>query len=815
MKTSIQKTLFQTLALQGHQTAVIAKDGALSYRQLDNYSAGIAQYLKENLAIAKDTEFRKIRIGVCMSRNSTLIPTILAIFRLGATYIPLDPELPEKRKQYIAENAELTLLLTDSSGKMNEIPAIRQLPVDLSQLPENCTCGYIQARPDDCAYVIYTSGTTGNPKGVQISYMNLSTFTENLTDLKIHGPNPATDRYLAFASIGFDVSILELMLCLPVGGTLVVAGQEERKDISLLTELIKKEKVNVAFLPPSLLAQFPRLDFPSLKILLFGAEAINEKLLDRLKQQSYTLIHMYGPTENTVASTARIVNAHTPYDNIGYPLKGITYYVLNEERKRVACHITGELYLGGLQVSPGYIGNEESNQKSFILYHGERLYKTGDLVQRMPDGSIRFIGRKDSQVKIRGFRIELNEIMEHLNKDPEIEKSYVTVIEQNGQQLLGAYLQPADKHNFRLENVKERLRAELPQYMIPNRWQTVDCFRRNINDKIDIRALPPFTVTVQDYTPPVHPGEEILCNILKNILEIPEISVEAHLINDLGLTSLDILKLVAEANEQGCPVTVPAVYTAGTIRGSLTASRQQPIYWYKRQRPEKPVIILVCGAAYFNHLYFQFADRLYPQYDLLVIDAIYDHFPKVATDTQGLLDYYARTVQPLIQGRTVYALTGFCMGGELAVGLAELLRRSAGISPKVFSLDGQAWQNPALSQNYPLLIFPGDSEEMTRRRNEITNTYFRTTPNLIYQGEVVAILSGLFHRQAGISPDEPWTEENYRIFKEEYDNCEKLWNKYYPDALVFRLPADHWTFFKDESLEQLLTFFIPQNNANR
>ncbi len=815
MKTSIQKTLFQTLAVQGHQTAVIAKDGALSYRQLDNYSAGIAQYLKENLAIAKDTEFRKIRIGVCMSRNSTLIPTILAIFRLGATYIPLDPELPEKRKQYIAENAELTLLLTDSSGKMNEIPAIRQLPVDLSQLPENCTCGYIQARPDDCAYVIYTSGTTGNPKGVQISYMNLSTFTENLTDLKIHGPNPATDRYLAFASIGFDVSILELMLCLPVGGTLVVAGQEERKDISLLTELIKKEKVNVAFLPPSLLAQFPRLDFPSLKILLFGAEAINEKLLDRLKQQSYTLIHMYGPTENTVASTARIVNAHTPYDNIGYPLKGITYYVLNEERKRVACHITGELYLGGLQVSPGYIGNEESNQKSFILYHGERLYKTGDLVQRMPDGSIRFIGRKDSQVKIRGFRIELNEIMEHLNKDPEIEKSYVTVIEQNGRQLLGAYLQPADKHNFRLENVKERLRAELPQYMIPNRWQTVDCFRRNINDKIDTRTLPPFTVTVQDYTPPVHPGEEILCNILKNILEIPEISVEAHLINDLGLTSLDILKLVAEANEQGCPVIVPAVYTAGTIRGLLTASRQQPIYWYKRQRPEKPVIILVCGAAYFNHLYFQFADRLYPQYDLLVIDAIYDHFPKVATDTQGLLDYYARTVQPLIQRRTVYALTGFCMGGELAVGLAELLRRSAGISPKVFSLDGQAWQNPALSQNYPLLIFPGDSEEMTRRRNEITNTYFRTTPNLIYQGEVVAILSGLFHRQAGISPDEPWTEENYRIFKEEYDNCEKLWNKYYPDAPVFRLPADHWTFFKDESLEQLLTFFIPQNNANR
>ena len=808
MKNNIQRILFQTLTEQGNKTAVIAKDGVISYRQLDSYSAGIAQYLKENLAIPEDTEFRKIRIGICMSRNSTLIPSILAIFRLGATYIPLDPELPEKRKQYIAENAGLSLLLTDSSDKTKEIPGIRQLSVDLSQIPQNCTCGYIQARPDDCAYVIYTSGTTGNPKGVQISYMNLSTFTENLTALEIHGLNPATDRYLAFASVGFDVSILELMLCLPTGGTLVLASQEERKDISLLTELIKREKVNVAFLAPSLLAHFPHLDFPSLEILLFGAEAISEKLLDRLKQQSYTLIHMYGPTENTVISTTRIVNAHTPYDNIGYPLKGITCYVLDEERKQVSCHITGELYLGGLQVSPGYIGNEEINEKAFILYHGERLYKTGDLVQRMPDGSLRFIGRKDSQVKIRGFRIELNEIMEHLNKDPEIEKSYVTVIEQNGRQLWGAYLQPADKHNFRLEEVKERLRAELPQYMIPNQWQTVDCFRRNINDKIDTRSLPPFTLTAQEYIPPVHSGEKILCNILKNMLGIPEISVEVNLINDLGLTSLDILKLVAEANEQGCPVTVPAVYTAGTVRGLLTASRQCPIYWYKQQRPDKPVIILVCGAAYFNHLYFQFADRLYSQYDLLVIDAIYDHFPKVATDTQGLLDYYVRTVQPLIQGRIVYALTGFCMGGELAVGLAEMLRRSAGINPKVFSLDGQAWQNPALSQNYPLLIFPGDSEEMIRRRNEITNTYLRTTPNLIYQGEVVVILSGLFHQQAGISPDEPWTEENYRIFKEEYDNCEKLWNKYYPDAPVFRLPTDHWNFFKDESLEQLLTFFI-------
>lgn len=138
----------------------------------------------------------------------------------------------------------------------------------------------------------------------------------------------------------------------------------------------------------------------------------------------------------------------------------------------------------------------------------------------------------------------------------------------------------------------------------------------------------------------------------------------------------------------------------------MLVPRQEPIYWYRQQNLKKPVIILVCGSAYFNHLYFNLADRLYPKYDFLVVDAIYDHFYKVATDIPELLEYYVRTVQPMIRERTVYALTGFCMGAELAVGLAEMLHRSMGIMPKVFALDGQAWQNPALCQNYPCWYFP-------------------------------------------------------------------------------------------------------------
>ena len=808
MKTNIQETFFQSFSTWGDQTAVIAKDGTVSYQELERYSGKIAQIVRQHFPVTHASGFRNVCIGVCMGRNKTLVPAIMAIFRLGATYLPIDPALPDNRKRYMAENAGMVLLLTDSPDEVSGIPEVCQLHLDLSALSGPSIDGYAEVFPDDCAYIIYTSGTTGNPKGVQISYSNLGTFTKNLMNTELyHLANPS-DRYLAFASISFDASILELMMCVPIGGTLVLAGEEERRDISLLDVLIRREQVNVAFFAPSLLGMFANLDFPFMKTLLFGAEAISEKLFNRLKQQPYRLMNVYGPTENTVLSTIRIVNDETSYDNIGYPLEGPTCHILSEDLQQVVGGATGELYLSGPQVSPGYIGNKELNEKSFIFYHGERLYRTGDLVRQQPDGSIRFIGRKDTQVKIRGFRIELREITECLNKDPEVEKSHVVVVEQNGRQLLGAYLQPSVPGCFHPEDVKERLRSELPYYMIPNLWQVVDRFQRTMNDKIDTRSLPPFAPVELEYVPPVHPGEIILCDILKEMLNLPRVSVEAGLIDDLGMTSLDILRLVTEANKRGCPISVSAVYATDTLRRLLVVPRQEPVYWYKQQNLKKPVIILVCGSAYFNHWYFHFADRLYEKYDILVIDAVYDHFWKVAADVTGLLEYYARAVQPMIRERTVYALTGFCMGAELAIGLAELLRRSMGITPKVFALDGQAWQNPALCRNYPLLIFPGDTDEMIRERNEIIDIYFSTTPNLIYQGEVIVLLSGLFHQQAGLSPEEAWTEENYRIFRTEYDNCERLWNKYYPNASVLRLPTDHWHFLEGESLEQLITVFF-------
>lgn len=808
MENNIQRILLETLATQEAKTAVVAKDGILSYRELNACSNAIAQCIYSQLSDTDTSGFRNVCIGVCMHRGKTLIPSILAIFRMGATYLPIDPELPDNRKRYMAEDAGMSLLLTDSPNEIKGLANVKQLHINLSQLSEEVVDTYIKASPDDCAYIIYTSGTTGKPKGVQISYMNLSSFTSNMMDVDTYRlANPA-DRYLAFASISFDASILELMMCLPVGGTLVLAGEEERKDISLLSELIRREKVNTTFLPPSLLAMFSSLDFPSFKTLLFGAEPISEKLFNRLKQQPYRLMNAYGPTENTVLCAIRIVDERTSHDNIGFPFKGTTCQVLDDQLQPVAEGVTGELYWGGYQVSLGYIGNDDLNKKSFIHHQGMRLYKTGDLAQRLADGSIRFIGRKDTQIKIRGFRIELSEITEHLNRDPEVEKSYVTVIDQKERQLLGAYLQPTDPANFSLEHVKERLRAELPVYMIPNLWQVVGGFQRTMNEKIDVRSLPPFTFSEPDYVAPIHPGEVALCDILKNLLNIPRVSVEARLIDDLGMTSLDILNFVSEANAKGCPVTVAGVYAAGTIRQLMVTPRQEPVYWYRSSRPDKPVIILVCGAAYFNLLYFQFADRLYQKYDFLIIEAIYDHFWEVATDVPGLLAYYARTVEPMIRERTVYACTGFCMGAELAVGLAELLRRSLGIKPKMVALDGQAWQNPALCGNYPLLILPGDTDEMIRKRNEIIDHYFRTTPNLIYQGEVAVLLSGFFHRKAGLSPDEKWTEENYRIYRTEYDNCEKLWNQYYPNAPVFRLPTDHWSFFEGESLEQIIAFFL-------
>lgn len=347
MKTNIQENLSRSLSTWGDKPAVVAKDGTVSYQMLERYSANIAQSIRQRLSVTDPSGLRNICIGVCMERNKTLVPAILAIFRLGATYLPIDPSLPDNRKRYMAENADMVLLLTDSSNEVGGIPSVRQLYLNGEQLSEPVVGDYTEVLPDDCAYIIYTSGTTGNPKGVRISYRNLDTFTRNLIDKKLYHLSDPANRYLAFASISFDASILELMMCIPVGGTLILAGEDERRDISLLDELIRREKVNIAFFPPSLLGMFADLDFPSFKTLLFGAEAIGEKLFNRLKQQPYRLMNVYGPTENTVLSTIRIVGKDTSYDDIGYPLKGTVCYVLSENLQQTTLGATGELCLGG------------------------------------------------------------------------------------------------------------------------------------------------------------------------------------------------------------------------------------------------------------------------------------------------------------------------------------------------------------------------------------------------------------------------------------------------------------------------------------
>lgn len=372
MKTNIQKNLSRSLSTWGDKPAVVAKDGTVSYQMLERYSANIAQSIRQRLSVTDPSGLRNICIGVCMERNKTLVPAILAIFRLGATYLPIDPSLPDNRKRYMAENADMVLLLTDSSNEVGGIPSVRQLYLNGEQLSEPVVGDYTEVLPNDCAYIIYTSGTTGNPKGVRISYRNLDTFTRNLIDKKLYHLSDPANRYLAFASISFDASILELMMCIPAGGTLILAGEDERRDISLLDELIRREKVNIAFFPPSLLGMFADLDFPSFKTLLFGAEAIGEKLFNRLKQQPYRLMNVYGPTENTVLSTIRIVGKDTSYDDIGYPLKGTVCYVLSENLQQTTLGATGELCLGGPQVSLGYIGSVQLNEN-----HSSRTMENG------------------------------------------------------------------------------------------------------------------------------------------------------------------------------------------------------------------------------------------------------------------------------------------------------------------------------------------------------------------------------------------------------------------------------------------------------
>jgi amino acid adenylation domain-containing protein len=411
--------------------------------------------------------------------------------------------------------------------------------------------------PGDPAYVIYTSGSTGNPKGVKVRHQNVVNFIKGMTaDI----PFSPMKTILALTTVSFDIFLLETLLPVTCGLKVVIADENEQKDPQLLANAIIKHQVEMLQMTPSRLQLLLSLQndlrcLAGVKELLVGGEAFPPRLFQKVKDNfSGKIYNLYGPTETTVWSAVKdLSNSHPGEVTIGKPIANTRLYVVDSKNRLQPVGVPGELLIGGDGVAEGYLYNQLLTEKKFIaspFNDEERLYRTGDLARWLPNGELQFLGRMDQQVKIRGFRIQLEEIEEQLVKHPDIKEAVVIAREnKNRDKFLAAYFVPraANKETEPdIEALTANLSQQLPHYMIPSHFVSLERIPLTPNGKIDRKSLPEPDESrlkpVAVYMAPTTEVEKIIADTWKQELGLEKVGINDNFFS-LGATSLQLVKV--------------------------------------------------------------------------------------------------------------------------------------------------------------------------------------------------------------------------------------------------------------------------------
>jgi acyl-coenzyme A synthetase/AMP-(fatty) acid ligase/acyl carrier protein len=429
--------------------------------------------------------------------------------------------------------------------------------------------------------VIYTSGSTGKPKGVEIPHRAVVNL---LSSMRKKPGLDSRDTFVAVTTLSFDIAGLELFLPLCVGAKLVIASREVAADGGqLLTRLIACGATVMQATPVTwkMLLEAGWDGDPQLKVLC-GGEAFPRELANNLVKRAKSVWNMYGPTETTIWSATSEVKAGEFPVSIGPPIDNTQFYVLDENGQLAPVGVAGELHIGGDGLARGYFRRSELTVEKFIpdpFRNGSnvRLYKTGDLVRRLPDGAIEFLGRLDHQVKLRGFRIELGEIETALARYPGVRESVVLVREDApGDKRLVAYV-TTDHQALTVTAVREFLTGKLPNYMLPSAVVRMDAMPLTPNGKIDRKAMPipenNRTAREGAFMPPRTPEEKALADIWAEVLRIERVGIHDNLF-ELGADSLHIFQIAARANKAGIKIA-PAQFLRYRTIASLLAQMEK------------------------------------------------------------------------------------------------------------------------------------------------------------------------------------------------------------------------------------------------
>ena len=524
--------------------AVIFENRRLTYEELNEQANRLAHTLRDQGVRRGDL------VGLLLDRSPEMIVGILGVLKSGGAYVPIDPGYPGERKRYMLEDSGVQHLVVN---REDDVPTgydgvWLSLPAESGSVPK--TNPVWVNDPDDLAYVIYTSGSTGKPKGVMVdhrSVCNLYLMADT------YGIREGT-RVLQLASYSFDASVGDIFHTLLSGATLYLSTREQLSSGREFVDWLRSNRIEtIPFIPPSVLKTLPLEDLPDLHTISPSGESLPLDLIGTWGRER-TFINAYGPTETVVDATVHICEPQMDKSIIGKPIPNKKVYVVNENGQLQPVGVPGELWIGGIGVARGYLNRPELTRERFVtapFAPGERLYRSGDLVRWLPDGSLEYKGRMDDQVKIRGHRIELGEIEARLLQHPAVREAVVVSRQDDeGMAYLAAYF--TSDSQWTSEELRVFLARELPEYMLPSRFMELMDLPLNPNGKVDKHALPeppvPETGTA-NYIPPRNEMEQLLADIWQDILRIEKVGIRDNFF-ELGGDSIKAIQIAARLHEQ-------------------------------------------------------------------------------------------------------------------------------------------------------------------------------------------------------------------------------------------------------------------------
>jgi amino acid adenylation domain-containing protein len=515
--------------------ALVFEGQHLTYVQLNQRANQLAHHL-QTVGVGPE-----VLVGICMERSFELVIALLGVLKAGGAYVPLDPGYPQERLAFLLQNTQVQLLLVqeqvckvlpDFQGSLISLDTRWQQFEQKS--PQNPSGG---AQLDDLAYVIYTSGSTGKPKGVMVSHRAIG--NRLLWGRQAIGLT-TSDRVVQVASFSFDISLWEIFAPLQSGACVVLAHPQGYQDSNYLLTLLVQQQITIAHFVPTMfqivLDARGLARCGNLRQVLYGGEASPSDVPERFFAQSQAhLQQFYGPTEAAINATSWTGDPQKPdeHASLGHPIANMQVYLLDEEGQPVSSGSVGEIYLGGMGLARGYLGNPDLSAERFVPHpfsqrKGERLYKTGDLARYRPDGQLEFVGRYDQQVKLRGVRIELGEIEAVLRNDLAVREAVVLMHEEpSGDKYLVAYLilQPLHKKEEAWTSIRDHIRTYLPPVMQPNAFVFLESLPLLPNGKVDRLAMPALTAkypieryTEEEIHPPRTQMEVLLADIWGEVL---------------------------------------------------------------------------------------------------------------------------------------------------------------------------------------------------------------------------------------------------------------------------------------------------------